>query len=79
MVTVDFEKRKSVSFRVKNDIGSKIENVLKNNQDVYANLSHFVRSSVIRNLKRYDQEGNEIRPVKIEKADLIKSMEDKEK
>ena len=43
------------SFRVKDDLLSKIERVVRNNPEKYYNVSHFVRACIYKELRRIER------------------------
>lgn len=59
MAIVGFDE--VIVIRLRSDEKKKIIQIYKKNKDVYESVSHFVRSSVIRNLRRYDKKGREVK------------------
>lgn len=66
MPTVGFDNR--LEFRIRDDEKEKAKEIVKNNPELYANVSHFARAWFIRGLRQYninnevlldDQAGNE--------------------
>lgn len=52
---VGFEEH--INFMLTYDVRKKIQKVIKANQDVFFNESHFIRASINRNLREFDEKG----------------------
>ena len=48
---------KNISIRITAQEYKAIRRVVRNNRDVFYNLSHFVRASVLKDLRNYDKKG----------------------
>lgn len=55
---IDFEEQ--LGFRIKTLDRKKIKLIVKNNQDLYYNESHFVRCAVIKLLREYSDKGKRL-------------------
>jgi hypothetical protein len=47
-------------FRLKESDKVKINKILKKNQDVYENMSHYIRCCIIQDLRNFDKNGKRL-------------------
>lgn len=55
MVVIDFDE--VVSFRIRADELKMVRKIVRRNRDLFFNVSHFVRASVIKSIRDYDRKG----------------------
>jgi len=59
MVIIDFEDRLGV--RIKAEDIKMIKRIVRKNKDMFYNKSHFIRSSILKYIREFDNKGNKNR------------------